>query len=160
VRFLQYIPLLILFGCLGIPQKYPTLKSNYWISEKFDYYPKDSITGIELMYGSAYFLNLNSNQEVRFLSGDFYWKNDSLYQGGEPGITLKAGNWKVKDSLLILSQKLIERTIMRISDTIGQIETDTLRFVGDSIIIYRRSRLVPVKKVSKELKEFMACDRF
>ncbi len=149
------MPILLLLGCSGILEGNSTLKSKYWISEKFDYYPKDSITGIELMYGSAYFLDLDSNQQVRFLSGDFYWRNDSLYHGGEPGFTLKAGNWEVKDSLLILRERLIEKTIMRVGDTIGQLEIDTLTFRGDSVINYRDNKLIPAKNVSQELKNFI-----
>ena len=60
--------------------------------------------GGKTIYGSAYLIRLDSNHKVNFLTADLYWKDDSLYLGGEPGIIMKSGNWNVEDSNVLLLQ--------------------------------------------------------
>jgi len=133
-----------------------TSKSTFWISENLDYYSIDSIFGSgKTIYGSGYLLSFSPDQKVNFLTADFYWKNDSLYQGGEPGIIMKSGEWSIKDSTLLLNERLLEKSIMMLSDTIGEVQKDTFQIENDTLISYKRNKLIPLKKGSEQLKDFV-----
>lgn len=151
--FLTILPF-ALVACFPpeIKQKEAQPLNRYWISKHFEYYDIDSLFGGgQTMYGSAFLLRLENSGQVASLGADFYWKNDSLYQGGEPGMTVRIGNWLQRNQNLILNQKLVARTIMLTSDRIGQLEVDTITLQGDSLLIRRSDTLIPVKKPSMEI---------
>jgi hypothetical protein len=161
MRYLIAILIFLTIACTQGRQSYDRtrLKSNYWISKQFDHYVIDSaFGGGKTIYGSAYLLNLESNQKVNFLSADFYWEKDSLYLGGEPGRTMKSGFWSRQNNNLVLEQKLISKMIMLTSDSIGKVESETLKIVGDSSLIYKRDTLIPLSMPSSELKTLMQRD--
>lgn len=111
--------------------------------------------GGKTVYGSAYLIRLDTNHKVNFLTADFYWKDDSLYLGGEPGIMMKSGDWDIKGSNLLLSQKLVAKTFLMPNDHIGQAEVDTFKISKDGTLTYKGDTLLPLKKPSSELKSFL-----
>ena len=128
---------------------------RYWISKHLDYYSVDTaIGGGKTIYGSAFLLRLDSNGQATSLGADFYWKNDSLYQGGEPGMTVKTGSWHRSDQTLALKQALVVKTIMRAGDRIGQLELDTIYIEANGLFLRKSDTLVPVTKPSTELQSF------
>ncbi len=130
--------------------------TGYWVSKHLESYSIDSALGGGLtMYGSGYFLKLDSNGWVTSFGADFYWDNDSLYQGGEPGITLKIGDWRREHKSLLLNQRLASKTIMLTSDRIGQLETDSVKVLSDSLLIHKQDTLILVKKPSRDLEQFI-----
>ncbi len=158
MKFLATICLIYLVGCVPteIMRQDNRPLNRYWVSKSLEPYVIDSaLGGGHTMYGSGFLLRIDTNRQVAYLGADFYWENDSLYQGGEPGITLKYGNWKQRDKTLLLQQKLLAKDIMLTSDRIGQLELDSVKIQGDSILIYRRDTLVPVITPSKELEALL-----
>ena len=130
--------------------------TGYWLSKNLEHYAIDpTLGGGQTIYGSGYLLKLDSTGEVTSLGADFRWENDSLYQGGEPGMTLRIGEWHQKDQSLLLNQKLISKTFMLTNERIGQLEADSVSVQSDSILIHRQDTLILVKKPSKELEEFV-----
>lgn len=129
---------------------------GYWVSKNFEYYDIDTALGGGLtMYGSGYLLKLDSNGQATSLGADYYWKSDSLFQGGEPGMTLKIGQWHTNGKFLFLKQKLASKTIMLTSDHIGQTEIDSFLVQGDSSMIHGRDTLIFVTKPSRDLEKFL-----
>ena len=129
---------------------------GYWVSKNLGHYSVDSsLGGGQTIYGSGYLLKLDSNGQATSLGADFYWKNDSLFQGGEPGITLKIGNWESRGQLLLLQQKLISKSFILPSDRIGRSEVDTVFLEPNSSMIYGQDTLILVKKPSRELQLFV-----
>jgi hypothetical protein len=161
VRYLIVIAIFFVTACTQYRKPYneTSFKSPYWISKVFDYYEIDSaLGGGKTIYGSASLIRLDSNHKVNLLTADFYWKDDSLYLGGEPGIIMKSGTWNVKDTNVLLSQKLIQKTFKFTGERIGQVESDTLKIPADSILRYNSDTLIPLNKPSSELKAFMERD--
>jgi hypothetical protein len=148
----------VLVGCLQPDTriKQDQALTGYWVSKHLEPYSIDpALGGGKTTYGSGYLLKLDSNGQVTSLGADFYWENDSLYQGGEPGMTLKIGDWKKEQQSLILKQRLASKTIMLTSDRFGQPEADTISVLSDSSMIHRQDTLVFVKKPSTDLKQFI-----
>ena len=134
----------------------PGLKNVYWVSKYFEYYEIDSSVGNEkLFYSSALLLKLDSNKKVNFLSSNFYWNNDSLYLGSEPGRIMKSGSWELKDNEIVLHQNLLYKERMLTGDSVGQPESDTLKLEGDSLLIYKNDTLIPLTKPSQGLLNMM-----
>jgi hypothetical protein len=130
--------------------------TGYWVSKHLETYPIDSaLGGVKTTYGSGYLLKLDSNGQATLLGADFYWDSDSLYHGGEPGMTLKIGDWKKEQQRLLINQRLASKTIMLTSDRIGQRDTDSVLVLNDSSMIYRQDTLVFVKKPSNDLEQFI-----
>ena len=130
--------------------------TGYWLSKNLEHYAIDSaLGGGQTIYGSGYLLKLDSTGVVTSLGADFRWENDSLYQGGEPGMTLRIGGWQQKDQSLLLNQQLVSKTFMLTSERIGQLETDSFFVQSDSTLIHRLDTLIFVKRPSKELEEFV-----
>lgn len=130
--------------------------TGYWVSKHLEPYSIDSaFGGGKTTYGSGYLLKLGYNGQATSLGADFYWENDSLYQGGEPGLTLKIGDWKKEHQSLLLKQRLASKTIMLISDRIGQLETDSITVLSDSSMIRKQDTLIFVTKPSDDLKQFI-----
>lgn len=125
---------------------------RYWISKHLDPYTVPAFGGGQTIYGSGFLLRVDTNGQVISLGADFYWKSDSLYQGGEPGMTLKFGKWHRMNQDLIVNQKLLAKDIMLTSDKIGQLELDSIQIQGDSLLIRKRDTLIPVKNPSRELE--------
>jgi hypothetical protein len=151
---LRILPL-CLVSCIQTETKHQEITplQRYWISKHLASYTIDSaLGGGQTMYGSGFLLRIDSTRQVAYLGADFYWKNDSLYQGGEPGMTLKFGNWRRRNQTLMLHQKLLAKDIMLTSDKIGQLELDSVRIEGESFLIRNRDTLIPVKTPSKELE--------
>lgn len=127
--------------------------NRYWVSKHLEPYTIDSaVGGGQTMYGSGFLLRLDSNGQAVSLGADYIWMNDSLYQRGEPGMSIKYGSWEVSEQRLFLNQKLLYKMIMHTSDKIGQTELDTLMLRGDSLLIHKTDTLTPVKKPSNELE--------
>lgn len=106
---MKYILIVLLFiyaGC-SHPDKGNLIDhkiSGYWVSRHLEPYAMDaSLGGGQTLYGSGYLLVLDSNNKMASLGADYYWNNDSLYQGGEPGMTVKlvSGKWNIKTCYLI-----------------------------------------------------------
>lgn len=130
--------------------------TGYWVSKHLEPYSIDpALGGGKTTYGSGYLLKLESNGQVTSLGADFYWENDSLYQGGEPGMTLKIGKWIKEKQGLLLYQRLASKTIMLTSDRIGQQETDTISVLSDSSMVHKQDTLVFVKRPSNDLEQFI-----
>ena len=161
MRNIFYIFLFVVGACKqnNIVTKKIMLVSQYWVSDSLQHYLLDSTQGGgKTLYGSAYLLYLNSNKTANFLSADFYWKNESLYLGGEPGMTMRTGRWVLTDSQLSINQKIIYKTFKFPDDSLGVFDTDSLKINGDSILLYKGNRLVPLNKISSELKTLMISD--
>lgn len=92
---------------------------------------------------------------MKLLSGDFYWQNDTLYKGGEPGITLKAGKWNLVNSGFVFTDTLLHKTFRLPDESIGRTERVFATRVNDSMFIYENDTLIPVSNLSADLKAFM-----
>ena len=130
--------------------------TGFWVTKNLEHYAMDSsLGGGQTIYGSGYLLKLDSNGQVASLGADFRWEKDSLYQGGEPGMTLKIGEWNQKGQSLLLSQQLVSKTFLLSGERIGQLEADSVFVQSDSTLIHGQDTLIFVKKPSKELVEFV-----
>jgi hypothetical protein len=158
MRYLLTLFPIVLIACWqpGNSKQHDPGMTGYWISKNLEPYSVDSaFGGGKTIYGAGYLLKLDTNGQAVSLGADFYWKDDSLYKGGEPGMTLKIGNWHKEENILLLNQRLASRTFMRTGDRIGQIETDSVNvFVGRNLI-HGQDTLISVKKLSIDLKEFV-----
>jgi len=154
VRIVLTILLLVSIGCSRRePDQFmDNAVVGYWVSHKLIPYEIDArLGGGQTKYGSGYLLRLDKDGQAVSLGGDFYWDNDSLFQGGEPGITLKIGKWRIENGVVYLDQILSLKSVMLISDRIGQPELDTIRLVNNKILVRKLDTLIYVKNPSREL---------
>ena len=154
IRLLIILPY-ALVACLQRDTTYNGVNplEKYWISKTLDDYPVDSaLGGGQTIYGSGHLIVLDSNSQSMSLGADFYWENDSLYHGGEPGMTLKMGRWQLNDGFVTLYQKLVLKTFMLSGEVIGQSEVDTITLKGNGQLIYKYDTLIPLLKQSNELE--------
>src|SRR5687767_7857363 len=96
MRYLLTILPLCLVGCTQTETRQQNSKTldRYWISHHLEHYTLDSsIGGGQTVYGAGFLLRLDTNGQAASLGADFYWKKDSLYRGGEPGMSVKLGDW-------------------------------------------------------------------
>jgi hypothetical protein len=131
------------------------LKSNYWFSDSLQPYILNPATGERTIYGSAVLLYLDEKQNIKLLSGDFYWQNDTLYKGGEPGITLKVGKWNFIDSGFVFTDTLLHKTFRLPGDSIGRTGKVFATRINESMFIYENDTLVPISNLSADLMTFM-----
>lgn len=158
MRLISSIVIITCLSCSRVDTKSHADLSltGFWVSKNLEHYSIDSaVGGGQTIYGSGYLLKLDSNGVVTSLSADFRWENDSLYQGGEPGMTLRIGQWQLKDKSILLNQRLVFKTIMLTSDRIGQLEVDSVSVNSEKTLIYRQDTLIKVKTASKELETFI-----
>lgn len=123
-----------------------------WISKHLIPYRIDDG---KTMYGSGYLLRLEPDSSAALLGADFYWKNDSLYQGGEPGRMVKTGTWNRRNQTLLLNLKLLEAGMKLPGIEIGQLQLDTLRMLNKNLFLYKEDTLIPVTKLSRRLEEML-----
>ncbi|RYE28863.1 MAG: hypothetical protein EOP48_33080, partial [Sphingobacteriales bacterium] len=125
---------------------------GYWVSQYLDQYEMDPSVGSgKTVYGGGRLLYLNLNGECKSLSGGYYWENDSLYKGGEPGTTIRAGTWEKRDRTVFLNQRLVFKTFMLTGTKVGDIGLDTIHYKQPNSLIYLADTLVRVKNISQDL---------
>jgi hypothetical protein len=126
---------------------------GYWVSEDLDHYEMDPSLGSgKTAYGGGRLLYLGLNRECKSLSGDYYWENDSLYKGGEPGITIRAGTWEKKNRTVFLNQRLVFKTFMLTGTKVGDISLDSIHYIHPNSLFYLGDTLIRVTNISQELK--------
>lgn len=150
-----YLLTLVLFGCERESEKNVFLEDSYWVSSRLNFYKTDSSTGISPNYGSGKLIYFYEGNKARTLVRDFYWKNDSLYWGGEPGLIRRTGTYHINNGKVFLDQKLVEKTFLLPNESIGIATTDSLKIVGANMLITRNDTLVQVARMSKELKKLI-----
>ncbi len=161
MRFILIIIVFLEFSCHTEPDssKVAIPNAKYWITEKLEYYPIDSLAGGGLtVYGSGFAFAIDPNGTARYLGADFYEDKDSVYIGGEPGRTIKAGNWIKNDSTLILTLRLLSKTFISTGESIGQVEADTLFIETNGLIKFKSHRLIPLLRLSNELQQILDSD--
>lgn len=127
--------------------------SGYWVSQHLEQYEMDPSLGSgKTVYGGARLLYLDLNGECKSLSGDYYWEKDSLYKGGEPGITIRAGTWEKRNLSVFLNQRLVFKTFMLTDTKVSDISLDTIHYLHPNSLIYLADTLIRVKNISQELK--------
>lgn len=146
---------LVSFGCDSKNEKKVLLEDSYWVSSRLGSYETDSATGIKPNYGSGKLIYFYEGSEARTLVRDFYWENDSLFWGGEPGLIRRTGTYQVKDGKVILAQKLVEKTFLLPYETIGMAVNDSLQLVGGKMLVTKNDTLVQITRVSKELEQLL-----
>jgi hypothetical protein len=147
--------MLVSFGCDWKNERKVSLEDSYWVSNRFDLYETDSATGIKPIYGSGKLLYFTKGNEARTLIRDFYWKNDSLFWGGEPGFIQRTGSYQIHNGKIVLDQKLVEKTFLLPYESIGMAIKDSLQLIGDRRLVTKNDTLEQVTRVSKELKKLI-----
>ena len=158
MRHLTYIFLLFFIACndssVDISK---TATKTLWVNKdlKFDTLRLD--TSSMIVHGSGTILYFDTTGTFKSFGNDLYTNKDSLIWG-EPGIELNYGKWKTTADKIIVDKRLVERTFLLPDQKIGMQRVDTFQIVGDTLVGNDNSKFIPVKLVSKEIRDFLNRD--
>ena len=133
------------------------ITNTLWVNQdlKFDTLRLDTTSMI--VHGSGTIIFFDTASIFKSFSNDFYSNNDSLVWG-EPGIVMDYGNWKIDRNKLVVSKQLIERTFSIPNQKTSTVQLDTFHIIRDTLIMKDGARFIPVKLISKELRELLNRD--